>query len=47
MVLAIDVSPAGTHSVMIVTNAIGNDTVTYTIIDTESEGYILYDAKVI
>ena len=38
MVLTIDVSPAGMHSVRIVTSTRGNDTVTYTITDTETEG---------
>ena len=38
MVLTIDVSPACMHSVRIVTSTRGNDTVTYTITDTETEG---------
>ena len=38
MVLTIDVSPVGMHSVRIVTSTRGNDTVTYTITDTETEG---------
>ena len=38
MVLTIDVSPASMHSVRIVTSTRGNDTVTYTITDTETEG---------
>ena len=38
MVLTIDVSPAGTHSVSIVASNVGNDTVTYIITDTKPEG---------
>ena len=41
MVLTVDVSPAGVHSVTIMTSDGRSDTVRYTIIDTETSGEMI------